>query len=437
MRSVCLVRVPNFLLHDEKLQAPLGIVYLAGFLRQHGVEVRICDLAGEPRERWADLLPAGCDIYGLSLTTGDMSVGSEVAALIRRLYPRSLLVAGGAHPSALPNDTLTHGFNVAVVGPGEAPLLELACDGLRERVVRGRVPDSLYGLPMPAWDLIPDIISYNLVEKGEPASCVFSSMGCPMRCAFCAQDVWSHCYLERPLADVERELLCLKSEYGVTEVRLVDELTMAKRERFIELCKTIGSLGLKWRTHTRADLACRNKDLLPLARDNGLVELAVGVENPDDHILKMVNKRVTSAQCAEAIQAIKDAGIRAKAYFIIGLPGESWETVENMRRWIREVKPHRTTLSTFVPYPRCAIWEDPERYGYRFLPGARTDWRRYWILGYEESDEPFIGETEGITSEELVRARRELYEFMLAEGYKEAPPNDASRALAPGGDRTH
>ncbi len=432
MRSVCLIRAPNYLLHDEKLQAPLGILYIAAFLRQHRGKVAVCDLASEPKERWADLLPPA-EVYGLSLTTGDMPIGREIAALIRELYPRSLLVAGGAHPSALPEDTLRHGFDVAVTGPGEETMLWLAQNPgsleLHNVVLRGELPKRLDRLPMPAWDLLPDVVSHDLVEKGEPATCIFTSMGCPMRCSFCAQDVWQHRYVERPLKDIEEELLYLKAEYCITEVRLVDELTMAKRDRFIELCKLLGSLGLKWRTHTRADLACRNKDLLPLAYDNGLVELAVGVENPDDNILGLINKRCTSAQCARAVRAIKDAGVKSKAYFIIGLPGESWETVENMKHWIREVKPHRCTLSTFVPYPRCAIWQNPEEYGYHFQDGSRDNWERYFILGYEQTEEPFIGETDHMTNDELVRARRELYRFMVDEGYKEPAPGERVPAI--------
>lgn len=430
MKAVALIRVPNYLLHDERLQTPLGLLYLAAFLRGHGVKVVICDLAGEPRERWADLIPGGFDIFGLSLTTGDMPIGCEVSSLIKQLYPNSLLVAGGAHPSALPLLTLLESsFDVAVVGPGEEPLLELAmgkenplgCYRRNRTAIKGisRPPRrDLKGLPLPAWDLIPDVISYNLVDKGEPATCVMASMGCTFQCRFCAQPVFGRRYLRRPMADIAVELQLLKSNYGITEVRLVDELQMADRGRFIELCESMGRLGLKWRTHTRADLLLRNRDLLSLAHDSGLVELAIGVENPDDGVLKLVNKGVTAAQCAEAVQAIKDAGIKTKCYFIIGLPGETWETVENTKRWIREVNPQRCTLSSFAPFPNCDIWVNPGKYKYTML--HQYDWRLYFMLGFEGTEAPFVGLPQGMSQEDLIKARRELHEFMVERGLKNA-----------------
>lgn len=424
--QVALIRVPNYLLFDERMQAPLGLLYLAAFLRKHGVKVVICDLAGEPRQRWADLI-SPADIHGLSLTTGDVPIGSEVAQTIRALYPRSLLVAGGAHPSALPEDTLSHGFDVAVVGPGEEPLLRLAHDEAKGRILYGRIPKDLSGLPLPAWDLVPDVISYNLVEKGEPSSCLCASMGCPYNCSFCAQDVWQRRYLDRPIEEVYHEAKFLKEEYGITETRLVDELTMANRHKFIQLCEALGRLGLRWRTHTRADLACRNKDLLKVAADNGCVELAIGVENPDDHILKLVNKGITVAQCSEALQAIKDAGIKSKAYFMVGLPGESPETIEGMKKWIKVNNPSKTTLSTFSPFPKCDIFLHSEKYNYKMNHG--NNWKLFWMLGMEETNAPFVGETEFMTNADLMKARKELYAFMIENGYKDKPPEgwDAAR----------
>jgi len=102
----------------------------------------------------------------------------------------------------------------------------------------------------------------------------------------------------------------------------------------------------------------------------------------------------------------------------------SWETVFNMMDWIKKVKPDRCTLSTFAPYPNCDIYCNPEKYNYEFLPGAKTNWKRYWILGYENTDEPFIGETEFMSNEDLVKAREILYNFMIRNGYKSPPPEN-------------
>ena len=443
LRSVCLLRVPNFLLYQERLQTPLGILYIAFYLRQRKVKVTVCDLAEQPPEKWEELIPKGYDCYGLTLTTGDMPIGNQIGRLIKELYPNSLLIAGGAHPSALPVETLKEGsFDICVVGEGEQTMLELTQgkdypNGIafkyRKPQCNGKIhvaftPPRPYfkdinKLPFPAWDLMDDIFGKGLVEEGFEGTCITCSRGCPFACSFCAtMDVFKRTYRLRSVKNICQEIKLLKENYGVKQIRLVDELTMLNRGHFIDLCKAMGKLGIRWRTHSRADIICKNKDLLKIARDNGITELAVGVENPDNEVLKLNNKKVTEAQCREALYAIKDAGIKSKAYFIVGLPGESWRTVENMINWIEKVKPDRCTLSTFCPYPNCDIYVNPARYKMRLVKD-RYDWADFWILGYENTDHNFIMETEFMTNEELIKARQMLYDFMVENGYKSSPSN--------------
>ena len=442
--EIVLIRVPNFLLYDEKLQIPLGILYIASYIRKHSEKVRVCDLAGVPPDEWAGKIPSGYKFYGISMTTADVPVANAVGRLIKKLYPDSVLICGGAHPSALPTQVIEEGiFDIACIGEGEQTVLELV-RGKPQNEINGicynddgiiktnSVRDywkNLDDLPFPAWDLIPDIISHHLVEEGAPATCITCSRGCPYNCSFCAtSDVFRRTYRLRSAKNVLREIKLLKNEYGVKEVRLVDELTLLDRKHFADVCESLARLGMRWRTHSRADLICKNKDLLKVAKDSGITELAVGVENPDDGILNLVNKRITSAQCEESIGAIKDAGIQSKAYFIVGLPGESWATVNNMISWIRRVKPDRTTLSTFVPFPCCDIWLNPEKYNFKLI--YPNDWHLAWILGLENSQEPFMGETEFMNNKDLIKARQMLFDFMVSEGYKSPPPEGFEYNLA-------
>jgi len=441
LKSVCLIRVPNYLLYQEKLQTPLGILYIAGYIRKYGVTVTICDLAEQSPERWKDLIPKDFDIYGVSATTGDMPIANKVGSLIKEMYPESLLVIGGAHPSALPTQILQEGpWDIACKGEGEQTVLELAMGNPYPRGISfkykkpkddGRIHiaftkpraywKNLDTLPFPAWDLMENIFGKDLVEKGGEGTCITCSRGCPFACSFCAtMDVFKRTYRVRSAQNIYEEMSYLKETYKVKNIRLVDELSMLDREHFIGICRAMGKLGMKWRTHSRADILCKNKDLLKIAKDNGITEMAVGVENPDDGILKLNNKRVTETQCREAIYAIKEAGIKSKAYFIIGLPGESWNTVKNMIDWIREVKPDRTTLSTFVPYPSCDVYLNPKKYNYRLI--HPEDWQLAWILGYEGTSEDFMGETEFMTNKDLIEARQMLLDFMINEGFKEPPP---------------
>lgn len=436
-KSICLLRVPNFLLYDERLQTPLGILYIAAFLRKHGEKVTVCDLAGVPPNEWADRIPAGCDFYGVTATTPDVPVANAIGKLIKKLYPSSTLICGGAHPSALPTQIIEEGiFDIACVGEGEQTVLELVqgksvygIKGICYKDGNGKIRGNsereywknLDDLPFPAWDLIPDLISYHLVDEGAPATCITCSRGCPYNCAFCStSDVFNRTYRLRSAKNILEEVALLKDKYGVEEVRLVDELTLLNRDHFVDICESLAGMGMRWRTHSRADLICKNKDLLKLAKSSGIMEMAVGIENPDAGILKLVNKGITSEQCEEAVYAIKDAGIQSKTYMIVGLPGESWRTVEGMIEWIRRVKPDRATLSTFVPFPNCDIYLNPNRFNYKLT--RPNDFRLAWILGLENSQEPFMGETEFMNNEDLIKARQMLYDFMVSEKFKSPAP---------------
>jgi radical SAM superfamily enzyme YgiQ (UPF0313 family) len=436
IKTVCLIRVPNYLLWDEKLQTPLGILSIASYLREKNIPVYVCDLAGEPKENWVKLIPDNFDIYGVSATTGDFMIACKVAKVIKReINPEALLVIGGAHVSSLPEKSLWESdFDVAVIGEGEQTIYELATgekflpQGIAFKV-KGEshkicITDSrplcknLDSLPFPAWDLIPDLISYDLVEKGQPATCITGSRGCNQRCAFCDQGLFNYRYRRRSPENILDEIRSLKDRYHIKEVRFVDELVGVNIKRLERLCLGMKELGIKWRTHMRANHITPEK--CKIMADGGCVELAIGVESANQEILDLVNKRIKIKQVEETVKYIKDSGMKSKCYFIVGLPGETWYTVETSMKWIARVNPDKCTLSTFCPYPGSDIYKHPNRYGYRLE--YPDDWWRYWILGYENTDEPFVGSTREMSNDELVKARNIMLKFLTDGGWKDKEP---------------
>lgn len=196
MRSTCLIRVPNFLLFDEKMELPLGILYLGASLRQVGVPVQCVDLAGVPREQWLDRIPSGFDVYGWSATTPEFPIATNMMNMVRERESKAIMIIGGSHSSARPWQCIDKGWDVACVGEGEETIKELGLEkpldeiwGLAIRC--GKNPlhhrplaNNLDTIPFPAWDLLPEdsIVSTSLVDKGQRASCIITSRGCPFTC---------------------------------------------------------------------------------------------------------------------------------------------------------------------------------------------------------------------------------------------------------------
>jgi radical SAM superfamily enzyme YgiQ (UPF0313 family) len=183
-------------------------------------------------------------------------------------------------------------------------------------------------------------------------------------------------------------------------------------EHLRPLCDAIRGLGLRWRTHLRVEHA--TPDRLALMAASGCLEVALGCESFAQPILDHNGKGITVHQSKAAVQAIRAAGMLSKLYLIIGLPGESPFTIEQTKRALLQVRPDRTNLSTFVPYPGCPVWADPEHYDYQI---EDTDWSKYWLLGGTESGVPFVGRTFAMTREDLFRARADLEAFLREQGF--------------------
>jgi len=443
--KITFIRVPNYLLYNERLQIPLGILYLSAYLKQYSIRnISICDLAGEPKERWPELIPPDRDIYGLSLTTGDIPIGKEIARVIKSMYPKSLVIIGGAHISALPEQTIIEmsGVDVGAVGEGEQTMLEIAqgkdirdIDGLVYRVngyIQRNRPRAMFEdldkLPFPDWGALTSIFGQNLVEKGEVGTCITGSRGCMARCFFCAnypKGIFRGTYRCRSPENIVEEARVLKEDHGVTQIRFVDEIVGINKGHLEAVADGFDKLGITWRTHIRANMVCRRPELMQYVANRRCMEMAIGVEQPHPEILKKVNKGITTEQCTKAVQIIKDTGMQCKTYFIIGLPGESWETIEFMKRWVLEANPDKCTLSTFCPLPGSTLYEEPEKHGL-IRTERHNDWKLHFILGYSEHgcDVPFICETEHMNNEELVKARTEMYDFLVEKGYKDPPPEN-------------
>jgi len=110
----------------------------------------------------------------------------------------------------------------------------------------------------------------------------------------------------------------------------------------------------------------------------------------------------------------KEAGLINKLYLIIGLPGETRETIEKTKEALLRIRPERTNLSTFVAYPGSDVFENPENYDYRL---EDPDWSNYWLLGGSEKRIPFVGRTSALSREELLELRDELEAWLWQNGF--------------------
>jgi len=118
----------------------------------------------------------------------------------------------------------------------------------------------------------------------------------------------------------------------------------------------------------RADYCLRNKDLVRLAVGNGLGEVLIGVESVDDGVLSLIDKGTTADMYFEAIEFLYSLGVNVKCAFIVGLPGETEESLRKMWKFCEKIEPMVADFdfTILTPYPGSKIWKNPEKYGIDF-----------------------------------------------------------------------
>ena len=392
MTRVLLVNPPS----PEQMGAPLlGLQYVASALLARGCEVRVIDAAARYFEGDATSIIEQArafspDMIGFSLFTRWVWHAYGLAA--RLAGSCRLLVAGGAHATVRPDETLDHGFDTAVSGEAELvmPALVDFLEGRRslESIpgTRFRTPDGgrgegppsavnndLDGLPMPflAQELF-DSRWYHPAGATVVPGGMLASRGCPARCTFCANYVTGRKFRFRSTANVIAELNAWHDRCGNTFFPFWDDALSANPAHLARLCEAFErdvKFPLRWSAITRANMV--TPELLRLMRRAGCVAVNFGVESGDDQILRVIKKGITTEQVVRALRWAKDEGLTTAANFMLGFPQETPDALQRTLDYMHRIAPlvdSFSTLGVAVPFPGTPLYDDHHR-GYGF-----TDW---------------------------------------------------------------
>ncbi len=365
----------------QRMGAPyLGQLYVAASLIADGHEVRCLDLGAPHVPFGVDGAVAEAerfkpDMIGLTLFTYGVAQGYELAAKLRA-HTR-LLVAGGPHPTVLPEEPVAHGFDVAIRGEGEVAIVQLAqvLDGRFQMadVVNSYLADGGRGPTAPA---IPDLDScayphtaysaYDLSHFSPGGHVVpgglMTSRGCPARCTFCANYVTGRAFRFRSAADVIAEMIVLRRDYQISTFPFWDDAFTANRPRLNELCDAIVAepalAGITWTCITPGNMV-KPFDLERMRRA-GCVAINFGIESGDKRMLKIIQKGQRPEHIIAAVKAAKQEGMQTIVNFMFGFPGEDTESLNNTLALMETLAPHTDYFNTrgvLVPFPGTAIYD--------------------------------------------------------------------------------
>ena len=363
---VQLIHPPHPSATDDKLDAPLGLLYVAQMIKRAGHDVSVVDLCGTGMDesKWREVI-GGADLYGLTSYVCTMDVSARIAQICKEKNPESKIIAGGANVTGfhdmLWEDELPVEYNSLVIGDGEIAILQAILDFPNLKpYYEFPLERDLDVYPNPDYDMV-DIKSYHRTIDDEQSISILTSRGCPFRCAFCGLPKQKRTVRYRSPEAVYREIKFLKERYGFKAFNFQDDTFIVNKERVWKLMELLEPLDITFRCLGRAGLD--TKEDYRRLKDAGCSSVAWGIESGSQMILDRMNKKVTVEQNREVIRWAHEVNLVDRVFILVGFPGETAETLEETKQFIDETDPSQYLASTFQPYPGIDVVRYPAKYG--------------------------------------------------------------------------
>jgi radical SAM superfamily enzyme YgiQ (UPF0313 family) len=379
------------------------------------------------------------DIVGLSTMTLNFSVAVELSVKLKKVLPsKTILCAGGVHPTALPGDTLRRlPVDFVVVGEGEEAI-SAVCKTYRKRTGkieyqdigsvayinrRGKlvenpslIVEDLDFLPFPAFDLLdmdvymrpPGFIRGLVFER---VATVMFSRGCPYHCTYCSSYLMFKGKTRFHTPEYMMALLKLmKKAYDIDAYYFTDETLTLNHRLMFDLCKRLKSLHLPWGCSTRVNVL--TWELLCAMREAGCLHIDFGVESGSQRIRDVLRRRQNQKMFEETFEMCKKLDIRQFAQVMVGCPTETKKDVQMTVDMLKIIKPTYTMVSIFTPLPGTDAYANS-------LPKLRPLSKYIKKLNdfdIANTDHPLVN-VSGMTDKEILEGRSRILQAMLWHNY--------------------
>lgn len=384
--KIIFVETPAPWLVRQDMHVALGPLYLATILKKEGYEVKLA----RPKSKEDFINFRDADIICMSGTSLEYPMNIECAIWIRKHFPDIKILLGGSHATAMPQDVSESGFFDAIgAGEGELIMLDMIRNikrGMLKKIYfsNGFIRD-LDKIPFPDRTLIEgsygkDIFINRKSYISGGSESFITSRGCSFNCAFCAaRSMWNGRIRYRSIGNIASEIKQIVEFTGQRQFGIWDDNLTLNRKRCLRLCEAFKELGIIWRCLVKADNL--DPEVCKALVTAGCKEIWPGIESGDQRVLDFLNKCADKEKMLEGCKNAKKAGLKIKALFMMGTPGERGNTPELNRDYIDRLDFDMITLSTFTPLPGSPIWNNPNKYNCEILS---KDFRKYnqygWVM---------------------------------------------------------
>jgi len=353
---------------------PLNLCYLAAYIRNRNVQVRIFDAEVNG---WSHEATVGIvrhyNPHLIGMTTNTCVFDSVIALskLLKIALPNIPIVAGGSHVSALPRQSLHEtDLDSVVVGEGEIAF-KIIVRRIQEHqelkdIYLGEYIKNLDDLPFPARDLL-DNEKYSppptkRVSSG-PNTLISTSRGCPYNCGFCgAHTVWGKTTRMRSALSVVSELEHCINAYGIRSFNFTDELFTVNRLRVVSICNSIISknLDISWVCSARAQGL--DDEILKLMYKAGCREIGFGIESGNKQVLENIDKSLDLDKARAVLKRTKRARITTHASYMFGYLGETKKSMKDTFRYAKKVNTDIAAFFIASPLPGTRFYREAQEF---------------------------------------------------------------------------
>ena len=397
-------------------QPPLGLAYIASFLKSRGHSVKLFDSSFSKKvfkDIKAHLHEFNPDFIGITATTPQITDAFIIAEYIKSINLSIKVILGGPHASALPEEVIRNQYvDMVICGEGEITISEIV-EGKDLEEIKGicflqdgRVNinpsrpliENLDTLPFPLWEQLPMKEYYFFPER---TIGIISGRGCPYKCSFCASGIiHKRRYRMRSPSNFVDELNWLYKKFGIKHFFFVDETFTINHNRVEEICSLIleKSLPIKWTCQTR--VGHLTKELLKRMKAAGCDILRIGIESGDEKVLKATDKGITLEQAENAVSWANKLGIKCIGYFMLGLPYETPASLKKILKFSKKLRLFLVHFVILVPLPGTPIWNMIKEG--KILRCTARNWSEYARLNKA------IVESDAISASQLSKYHRRM-----------------------------
>ena len=419
-----LVNTPTYGSHLRSI--PLGLLYIISSCRRAGHDVSLLD-GGVFRSREAfekELLAGDFDTVGFSAMTHNFGEVVRLVSFIRNRRPGMTILIGGVHAMPLVFDAMEGRGALA-----DVPGLVWHENGVL-RHNRPRPVDDLDALALPAYDLVDfsdyTIGAHGMYFKRKPLTTIITSRGCPFHCSFCAKSVLTgDTWRPRSPEGVLDEIELLMHRYGIREIHFEDDNIALDEDRFRKICQGIIDRGIDitWKCPHGIYATHLAQDTFELMARSGCYSLSFGIESGNDQVLAMAHKTSNTAGLRKTVEAARRAGIQVIGFFILGLEGETPQTIRETIDFAKSLPLDAAQFNLCVPFIGTQIRETYLDLGYISdrdldtydvdhavvnLPGLSTKdmkrWRLRAFLEFYSRPSIFLRNLRAVSSVDVMKA---------------------------------